>query len=61
MLFETYSEKNGEVAGYTRNYIKVRCKGEKDLINQIKEVKLLNLIETNDDYEMKGEIIDELR
>lgn len=40
VLFEEYND--GYFEGYTRNYIKVKVKSNKDLKNQIKNVKILN-------------------
>lgn len=58
VLFETYD--NGIVTGYTSNYLKIHCKGDESLLNKIVKVKVLELVEKDNDYEMKGEIIDEL-
>ena len=57
VLFETYDNESKMLSGYTSNYIKVNCKGEKTLINTICKVKLNELLEKDNDYEMKGEII----
>ena len=51
VLFER--EENGFYEGHTRNYIKVLCKAEKDLTNQIVKVKLTKV---NDDDTMTGVI-----
>ena len=61
VLFETYDSNSQIVSGYTSNYIKVNCKGDKTLINTIRNVRLIQLIEKGNDYEMKGELIDELQ
>jgi threonylcarbamoyladenosine tRNA methylthiotransferase MtaB len=61
VLFETYDNESRMLSGYTSNYIKVNCLGKGSLINKICKVKLLELIEKDNDYEMKGEFIDELR
>ena len=42
VLFEKYSE--GILSGWTNNYIKVSIKGSKDLLNSIKKVQLIELI-----------------
>ena len=60
VLFETFNIKNNVLSGYTSNYIKVNCLGDASFINSIKKVKLKELIEKDNDYEMKGEIVDEL-
>lgn len=60
VLFETYDNESKELSGYSSNYIKVNCFGNKNFINKIVRVKLIELIEKDNDYEMKGEIIDEL-
>ena len=60
VLFETYDNDSEVLTGYSSNYLKVHCKGKKDLINKIVKVKIKELIETNNDYEMKGEIINAL-
>lgn len=57
VLFETYDNESNELSGYTSNYIKVNCRGENALINTICRVRLNELIEKDNDYEMKGEII----
>lgn len=55
VLFETID--NGVIAGYTSNYIKVLCKGDKEFLNKIIKVKLIRIEENGNDYEMIGEII----
>ncbi len=57
VLFETYDNESGMVSGYTGNYIKVRCVGDESLLNEFKEVIITDLIEKDNDYEMKGEIL----
>ena len=42
VLFEKYSE--GILSGWTNNYIKVSIKGSKDLLNSIRKVQLIELI-----------------
>lgn len=61
VLFETYDNDSKMLSGYTSNYIKVNCYGDESLINSIAIVKLVELIEKDNDYEMKGELINELR
>ena len=61
VLFETYDNDSKMLSGYTSNYIKVNCYGDASLINSIATVKLVELIEKDNDYEMKGELINELR
>ena len=60
VLFETFDEKSSMLCGYTSNYIKVNCMGDKSLINKIVKVNLIDLIEKDNDFEMKGEILNEL-
>ena len=60
VLFETHDNEDNMLSGYSKNYIKVNCEGEKSLINSIRKVKLSELIEKDNDYEMKGELINEL-
>ena len=60
VLFETYNNESNELSGYTSNYIKVNCTSSKNLVNQMVNVRLTELIEKDNDYEMKGEIGDEL-
>ena len=60
VLFETFDERNKMLSGYTSNYIKVNCMGDKSLINKIIKVNLVDLIEKDNDFEMKGEILNEL-
>ena len=58
VLFETFE--NNILTGYTSNYMKVHCVGSDTMINKIVKVRINELVETNNDYEMKGEIIDAL-
>ena len=51
VLFENYN--NGVLDGLTENYIRVYSRGDKTLINQIKEVNLIKY--KNDD--VAGELI----
>jgi len=60
VLFETYDNESRVLTGYTRNYIKVVCKGDNYLLNSIVKVKLVELVEKDNDYEMKGVLINEL-
>ena len=60
VLFETYDNDSKMVTGYSSNYLKVHCLGNKKLINRICKVRIKELVETNNDYEMKGEIVDDL-
>ena len=61
ILFETYDDKNDVITGYSSNYLKVHCEGSESLLNKLVRVKVTELIEKDNDYEMKGEIINELR
>lgn len=61
VLFETYDNERNTLSGYTSNYIKVNCEGDETLLNTIVKVKLKELIEKDNDYEMRGEILSELR
>ena len=58
MLFE--ENKDGYYKGYTTNYIKVRVKSNDNLKGNIKLVKLNKLIDIGMDYELEGEIINEV-
>lgn len=58
VLFETYD--NNIVTGYTSNYLKVHCSGDEGLLNKLVKVKILELVEKDNDYEMKGVIVNEL-
>ena len=58
VLFE--ENKNGFYKGYTTNYIKVSVNTTEDVKGHFKKVKLLELVDKGMDYEMKGEIIDEV-
>ena len=60
ILFETYDNKNEVITGYSSNYLKVHCEGSESLLNKLVKVKVTELVEKDNDYEMKGEIIDEL-
>lgn len=60
VLFETYDNNSKVVTGYSSNYLKVHCLGDERYINKIVRVRVNELVETNNDYEMKGEIIDAL-
>ena len=53
-------DKNKVITGYSSNYLKVHCKGNKELLNKLVKVKVTELIEKDNDYEMKGEFINEL-
>ena len=44
ILFETI-DKDGYLYGHSTNYIKVRAKGNKELINQIKKVKIISFLD----------------
>ena len=55
VLFETY--KDGYVFGHTENFISVRAKGEKTVLNQIFDVILTNLNDGSGDYLANGVII----
>lgn len=59
VLFE--ENKEGYYKGYTTNYIKVRVKSNADLKGCFKKVKLTNIIDVGMDYEMEGELANELR
>jgi len=58
VLFETYD--NNIVTGYSSNYLKIHCEGNESMLNKMIKVKVKELIEKDNDYEMKGEIINEL-
>ena len=45
VLFEKYSE--GILSGWTNNYIKVNIKGSKDLLNSIRKVQLVEIIDNS--------------
>jgi len=60
VLFETYDNDNNILTGYTSNYMKIHCIGDISLINKIVKVKIKELLETSNDYEMKGEIVNAL-
>lgn len=57
VLFETYDENTGMISGYSSNYIKIQCLGDKCLLNTISKVKLNKLIEKDSDYEVEGELV----
>ena len=57
VLFETYNENTCMICGYSSNYIKIQCLGDKCLLNTISKVKLNKVIENGNDYEMEGELI----
>jgi len=59
VLFE--ENKDGYYKGYTSNYIKVRVKSEENISRCFKLVKLNKIIEVGIDYEIEGEIVDEIR
>ena len=61
VLFEIYDNDCKVLSGYTSNYIKVNCIGNSNYINKMKTVRLTKLVEKDNDYEMEGEIVDELR
>ena len=58
VLFE--ENKEGYYKGYTTNYIKVRVKENNDLKGCLKMVKLKKIVDVGMDYEIEGEIIDEI-
>ncbi len=57
VLFETFDKETNMLTGYTSNYIKVHCPGNPSLLNTLGNVKLLELIEKDNDYEMKGRLL----
>jgi len=60
VLFETYDNDSKVLTGYSSNYLKIHCVGDEKLLNKIVKVKVVELIEKDNDYEMKGEIVNEL-
>ena len=58
VLFE--ENKDGYYKGYTSNYIKVRVKSDKNISRCFKLVKLNKIIEVGIDYEIEGELVDEI-
>ena len=58
VLFE--ENKDGYYKGYTTNYIKVRVKTEEKLKGCFKKVKLSEIIDIGMDYEVEGELVDEI-
>lgn len=60
VLIETYDNVSKMVTGYSSNYIKIHCVGEENLLNKLVNVRVTELIEKDNDYEMKGEIVNEL-
>ena len=58
VLFE--ENKDGYYKGYTSNYIKVKVKSDDDLKGIFKKVKLNKIIDSGMDYEIIGELVDEL-
>lgn len=58
VLFE--ENKDGYYKGYTTNYIKVSVKSDDCLKGSFKKVRLNDIIDVGMDYEMRGEIVDEI-
>ena len=58
VLFE--ENKEGYYKGYTTNYIKVRVKTDAAIKGTFKKVLLKNIVDVGMDYEMEGEIVDEI-
>ena len=58
VLFE--ENKDGYYKGYTTNYIKVRVKSDEALKGVFKNVILKEIVDVGMDYEMEGEIVDEI-
>lgn len=58
VLFE--ENKDGYYKGYTSNYIKVKVKSDLELKGAFKKVILKEIVDVGMDYEMKGEIVDEI-
>ena len=58
VLFE--ENKDGFYIGHTSNFIKVRVKSDKNISRCFKIVKLNKIIDVGMDYEIEGEIIDEI-
>ena len=58
VLFE--ENKDGYYKGLTTNYLKVRVKSDENVSKCFKHVKLNKIIDVGMDYEIEGEIIDEL-
>ncbi|MBR3891717.1 MAG: tRNA (N(6)-L-threonylcarbamoyladenosine(37)-C(2))-methylthiotransferase MtaB [Bacilli bacterium] len=58
VLFE--ENKEGYYKGLTTNYLKVRVKSDENVSKCFKQVKLNKIIDVGMDYEIEGEIIDEL-
>jgi threonylcarbamoyladenosine tRNA methylthiotransferase MtaB len=58
VLFEEF--KDGYYKGLTTNYLKVRVKSNENIAKSFKLVKLNKIIDVGMDYEIEGEIINEL-
>lgn len=58
VLFE--ENKDGYYKGYTTNYIKVIVKSDENIKGHFKSVKLKEIIDIGMDYEVKGEIVNEI-
>lgn len=58
VLFE--ENKDGYYKGYTTNYIKVRVKTDDYIKGTFRKVLLKNIVDVGMDYEMEGEIVDEI-